>query len=463
MYADAVGPDQTGTAPAAHPVVEDLAAKAPEVDPTPTSRSVPENYATGDMYGRDGTPFEYPNVGAPVIATDPNDDTMTYRLGGADMGSFNIDQASGQIPVKTATELDLESKATYMVTVTATDPGGLSDSVDVTIKLTDDDEAPVIMLGGLTISGTRMAYYEENRMDAVETYMASGPMASRARWSLAGDDAGDFRISHDGVLTFRSSPDYENPTDMGTDNTYKVTVKANDGTYMDTQDVIVMVTDVEELGMLSGNSSPSYMENSEDVVATYMPSGPDMATWSLEGTDKGYFTITAVCSSSGTLPTTRCRGNRAMSGHQHQRVHGHRQGQGRRRMDEIMVTVTVANVAEIGTLSWDSSRSYMENSDDAVATYTADGSMADMATLSGGHRLHHHRRDTQFQGGDRHGRPATWFMASAAAKSPRTVITNSKLERCPDRRARTTWRTAWTPWEPTRSDVGHGHFDADGR
>ena len=36
---------------AANPVVEDLAAKAPEFDPKPTSRSVPENYATGDMYG----------------------------------------------------------------------------------------------------------------------------------------------------------------------------------------------------------------------------------------------------------------------------------------------------------------------------------------------------------------------------------------------------------------------------
>ena len=192
----------------------------------------------------------------------------------------------------------------------------------------------------------------------------------------------DFRLSQDGVLTFRNSPDYENPTDMGTDNTYKVTVKANDGTYMDTQDVIVMVTDVEELGMLSGNSSPSYMENSEDAVATYMPSGPDMAAWSLEGTDKGYFTITDGMLKFRNSPNYEMPRNRALSGTNTNEYMVTVKAEAGGEMDEIMVTVTVANVEEIGMLSGDSSRSYMENSDDAVATYTADGSMADMATWS---------------------------------------------------------------------------------
>ena len=77
-----------------------------------------------------------------MTATDPNADTLTYSLGGNDAGSFDIDQENGQITVKDATKLDRESKATYRVTVTATDPGNLRDSVNVTIKLTDDDEGP---------------------------------------------------------------------------------------------------------------------------------------------------------------------------------------------------------------------------------------------------------------------------------------------------------------------------------
>jgi hypothetical protein len=48
------------------------------------------------------------------------------------------------------------------------------------------------------------------------------------------------------VLAFRSAPDHGNPADMDGDNVYEVTVEADDGTYMDTQDVTVTVTDVEQ-------------------------------------------------------------------------------------------------------------------------------------------------------------------------------------------------------------------------
>ena len=50
------------------------------------------------------------------------------------------------------------------------------------------------------------------------------------------------------MLTFRTSPDFENPADANTDNVYMVTVKANDGTSLDTHDVTVTVTNVEEMG-----------------------------------------------------------------------------------------------------------------------------------------------------------------------------------------------------------------------
>ena len=40
----------------------------------------------------------------------------------------------------TLAALDYETKATYSVTVTASDSGGLSDSIDVTITVTNVDE-----------------------------------------------------------------------------------------------------------------------------------------------------------------------------------------------------------------------------------------------------------------------------------------------------------------------------------
>ena len=88
--------------------------------------------------------------------------------------------------------LDYETKDTYIVTVTATDPSGLQATITVTIKVDDVDEAPEITLGGLAISGTTRVDYAEDRTDAVATYVASGPESASATWSLEGDDAGDF-------------------------------------------------------------------------------------------------------------------------------------------------------------------------------------------------------------------------------------------------------------------------------
>ena len=64
--------------------------------------------------------------------------------------------------------LNKEAKDTYMVTVTATDPSGLSATIKVTIKVTNMDEDPVITGGDTSVR------YAENRTGAVETYTAIG-------------------------------------------------------------------------------------------------------------------------------------------------------------------------------------------------------------------------------------------------------------------------------------------------
>ena len=68
-----------------------------------------------------------------VVATDPNMDNLTYTLGGTDRASFGINRGTGQLMTKAM--LNKEDKDTYMVTVTATDPSGLSATVNVTIKV----------------------------------------------------------------------------------------------------------------------------------------------------------------------------------------------------------------------------------------------------------------------------------------------------------------------------------------
>ena len=164
--------------------------------------------------------------------------------------------------------MDYEDRSSYEVTLTAEDSFGASASIAVTITVTDKDEAPEIMEGGLSIRGRTTVNYAENGMGSVATYTAAGPDADMATWSLGGDDAGAFSISSPGgVLSFGSAPDYENPTDTGMDNTYMVTVMADDGTNMDSHDVMVTVTNVEDDAM------PPAGTELERLIASYDTNG----------------------------------------------------------------------------------------------------------------------------------------------------------------------------------------------
>ena len=77
------------------------------------------------------------NVGWPVQAVDANADVLTYAIGGQDAGEFDFDAATGQIRTKADKTYDYETKSSYEVIVTATEPRGASDTVAVTIDLID--------------------------------------------------------------------------------------------------------------------------------------------------------------------------------------------------------------------------------------------------------------------------------------------------------------------------------------
>ena len=137
----------------------------------------------------------------------------------------------------------------YNVTVRATD-GTLNADRMIAVNITDENEGPDLTRGGVAISGPSSTEYAEGGMDAVATYTARGSEADSAVWSLEGDDAGAFDISG-GELSFSASPDFENPTDVGADNVYNVTVVATAGEHMDTHDVAVTVTNMNEDGAVT--------------------------------------------------------------------------------------------------------------------------------------------------------------------------------------------------------------------
>ena len=240
-------------------------------------RSVAENTGPGE------------DIGPAVAATDADDSTLAYTLGGADAASFGIVATSGQLQTKAA--LDHETRSSYTVTVTATDQSNASDTITVTITVTNVNEGP-------EVSGAPTRDYAENGTDPVATYTVTNPENGQIAWSLLGDDSADFFINS-GVLAFNTPPDHEAPADADTNNVYLVTIKASDGNNADTLVLTVTVTNVDETPEVTGNSLIDYPENGADPVATYTADDPENAqiTWSLSGDDSGDFSI----SSAGVL------------------------------------------------------------------------------------------------------------------------------------------------------------------
>ena len=236
-------------------------------------------------------------------ASDPQRDPITWRLDGTDDDAFTITpDGSGRAALAFNSPPDFEDPADsdgqndYELTVIATDEDGHIDSLSFTITVTDVNEGPVI-----TLEGTATTSVPENTPDTqvLADYTArdpEDPTANIFRWSTAGRDGGEFVISELGELRFRSSPDYERPTNNNRDNVYEVTIRASDGRVYGAHDVTVTVAQVNEAPVITTKSRTEFSlrENSTSIIHTYRATDQDeddAVTWSLEGADGGDFAI----------------------------------------------------------------------------------------------------------------------------------------------------------------------------
>ena len=258
--------------------------EAPEFPSATATRTVEENTAAGQ------------DIGLPVEATDPDTGSvLTYSLGGADSASFDIIEETGQLQTKAA--LDHETTPSYTVIVTATDPSNATDTITVTITVTDENEPPVIV-------GESSKDYAENDTAEVATYSATNPDNGTIIWNLSGTDASVFFISATGVLTFKTSPDFEDPKDADTNNEYQVTVEATDGTNPVSLNVIVTVTNEDEDGTVTLSSvQPQVL-----TVLTATLSDPDVVSgnptwqWAKADSAEGSFTTISTATTSSYTP-----------------------------------------------------------------------------------------------------------------------------------------------------------------
>ena len=199
-----------------------------------------------------------------IVATDPESALLTYSLsGGADVALFVVDPTSGVLVFKAARDFDNPTDAdhdnVYEVEVAAIDGANLVRQT-VSVDVANANEAP-------TITSPNSVSVAENST-AVMTVAATDPEQDKLTFSLSGgDDQASFNIdSASGALSLKSAPDFEIPADANHDNSYSLQIQVSDGTDIVTQNLNIVVTNVDESPTITSANSDSIAENTSFVV-----------------------------------------------------------------------------------------------------------------------------------------------------------------------------------------------------
>ena len=216
-----------------------------------------------------------PSVGTEITATlaDPDivEGTVMWQWASADAMDGTFENITG---ADSDTYTPVEADAGMYLRATADYEDGY-DTSNTEMMVTET------AVSQLAVNGEPEVEHPEN-VTSVATYTASG--AASVQWSLSGDDAGDFNING-GQLTFRTSPDYEDPADANTDNVYMVTVVATAGDLTDDQDVTVTVSNVNEAGTVTLSTMSPAVGSEVTASLTDPDSGVTGTTWQWASAD----------------------------------------------------------------------------------------------------------------------------------------------------------------------------------
>ena len=267
------------------------------------------------------------NVGRPLTATDADGDVLTYSLTGVAASDFEIEEHTGQITLRQGTVLDAGTQPSYSGAVAATDPSFASATTNLTITVTTSGGGGGSGGGGsgggggggggggfaafapvnsepAFIAGTRtdrtVPEDAEPEADIGLPVTATDADGDELTYTLHGDDADFFTVlAGTGQLRVQATLDFE------ARESYSLRVQADDGKGgVDTVQVTVTVTDVNEPPLVTGPAMLEYAENGADAVASYTAVDPESGevTWSLAGDDAGVFSLSATGTLAFELP-----------------------------------------------------------------------------------------------------------------------------------------------------------------
>jgi autotransporter-associated beta strand protein len=199
------------------------------------------------------TVAENTSVALDVNGTDGDlpSQSLSYSInGGNDAGRFTIHSGTGVLSWLSNPNFeqptDTDANNTYEVTVRLDDGQGFTADQSIQITVSDANDPPVITSdGGGSTATVSMPENSTLATNVTVTNEEGGLVSYRI---IGGADATKFSVSSfGGSLTFKSSPNFEAPTDADGNNVYEVIVEVKDfesPSAVDTQTINVTVTNV---------------------------------------------------------------------------------------------------------------------------------------------------------------------------------------------------------------------------
>ena len=192
---------------------------------------------------------------ASISASDSDaTDSLIYSLinsaGAKDEDLISINKKTGVVSFKVFPDYekptDIGSNNSINFSVQVSD-GALIDVQEYSFAITNKNEAPVIATTSFSVSENNVTIGAISASD-----VDSGTTLSYGLAEGANSDEQLFDInSTTGALAFKSKPDYENPKDNGSDNTYNISVTASDGS--------IKTLKVIEITVQNTNEAPTFL------------------------------------------------------------------------------------------------------------------------------------------------------------------------------------------------------------
>ena len=178
-----------------------------------------------------------------VTDQDSSASSISFSLATGDAavddGLLAINSSTGVVSFLSAPNFESPSDQgadnTYNFTVIASD-GSVSSSVAMSVAVSNANESPLF-----SVSSSQT--YVENSGVSISVAASDQDASSSIAYSLSGLDASKFSISSSGALSFASTPDYENPSDNGSNNVFNVSISASDGSSSSSVSLVISLSD----------------------------------------------------------------------------------------------------------------------------------------------------------------------------------------------------------------------------